>query len=424
MGETLTQKIFARHAVEGETTPGSFVNARVDLVLLNDITGPPAIDAFRRMGRPDVFDPDRVVLVPDHFTPNKDIDAAIQARALKDFADEQRIVHYYEVGRGGVEHALLPEEGLVRPGDLIVGADSHTCTYGAFGAFATGVGSTDAAYAMATGELWFRVPESVNVVLSGRLRPWVYGKDVVLSLIGRIGVDGALYQALEFSGDGIGELSLDSRLSIANMAIEAGAKAGMFPADDAVIAYVRERTDVAVERIFPDDDAVYAGWIDIDLSAVEPQVAFPHLPSNTRGLSEIDERIAIDQVVIGSCTNGRIEDLRAAARVLAGRQVANGVRLLVIPATQRIYREALRDGLIEIFLDAGAAVGTPTCGPCLGGHFGILAPGERAVATTNRNFLGRMGHKTSEVYLANPAVAAASAVLGYIGGPDDVGVTS
>jgi len=419
MGMTITEKILCRHTDLAEVRPGMLINARVDIALGNDVTAPLAIDEFRKAGGKKVFDRDKVVLIPDHFTPNKDINSAAQCKIMRDFAREQGITHYYEVGEVGVEHALLPEKGIVLPGDLVIGADSHTCTYGALGAFATGVGSTDLAAAMLTGEVWFKVPESIKFVLSGKLNPWVSGKDLILYIIGQIGVDGALYKAMEFTGDTIASLTMADRLTIANMAIEAGGKNGIFTPDEVTEAYVKPRARRPYTFYASDPDAVYARVLEIDVGKIEPQVAFPHLPSNTRGISEVGN-VPLDQVVIGSCTNGRIEDLRVAAAVLKGRQADPRLRLIVIPATQEIYRTAMKEGLFDIFLDAHAAISTPTCGPCLGGHMGILAAGERALATTNRNFVGRMGHPRSEVYLSNPAVAAASAVLGRIAGPDEL----
>ncbi|GFN22009.1 MAG: 3-isopropylmalate dehydratase large subunit [Thermoanaerobacteraceae bacterium] len=419
MGMTVTEKILAAHAGMEAVEPGQLINARIDLALGNDITAPLAIKEFRQLGVKRVFDPARVVLVPDHFTPNKDIKSAEQAKVLREFAREQGLEHYYEVGRMGIEHCLLPEEGLVVPGDLVIGADSHTCTYGALGAFATGVGSTDLAAAMATGECWFRVPETILLRYYGKLRPWVGGKDLILYTIGDIGVDGARYMAMEFTGEAIAELSLDGRFTMANMAIEAGAKNGIFPVDEKTEEYLRGRARRPYRLFRSDPDARYAEVREYDVSRIEPQVAFPHLPENTRPISEVGE-IPIDQVVIGSCTNGRMEDLRIAATILKGRRVHPEVRLIIIPGTQKIYAQALEEGLIRIFIEAGAAVSTPTCGPCLGGHMGILARGERAVATTNRNFVGRMGHPESEVYLAGPAVAAASAVKGRIAAPEEV----
>jgi 3-isopropylmalate/(R)-2-methylmalate dehydratase large subunit len=416
---TLTEKILARHAGKEKVEPGELILARVDLALGNDITSPIAIQAIRNLGIRKVFDRDRIALVPDHFTPNKDIRSAEQARMMRDFAREYGITNYFEIGRMGIEHVLLPDEGLVVPGDLVIGADSHTCTYGALCAFSTGVGSTDLAAAMIAGEVWLKVPESIRIVLSGRPGKWVEGKDVILHIIGKIGVDGALYQSMEYTGDGLAALSMAWRFTISNMAIEAGAKNGIFPFDEVTKAYADERAAREYEVVEVDGNARYAAEIGIDLGALEPQVAFPHLPENTRPLSQAGN-VPIDQVVVGSCTNGRIEDLRSACAVLRGRKVHDAVRMLVFPATQEIYLQAMREGLMEIFVSAGAAFSTPTCGPCLGGHMGVLAKGERAIATTNRNFVGRMGHPESEVYLANPAVAAASAVLGRIGSPDEI----
>ena len=424
MGMTMTEKILASHAGIDEVKPGQLIEARCDMTLANDITAPIAIREFYRIGKQKVWDSNRIALVPDHFTPNKDIKSAEQAKLVRDFVKKFGITNYFEIGEMGIEHALLPEKGLVLPGDLIIGADSHTCTYGALGAFSTGVGSTDLACAMATGTAWFRVPETLLVELSGRLPRWSSGKDVILKIIGDIGVDGARYMAMEFSGEGIASLSMDSRFTIANMAIEAGAKNGIFPVDRQTVAYVEISRKSGLRsddhRTYTrDPDSQPGRTIRYDLGSIEPQVAFPHLPENTKGISEIGD-IKVDQVVIGSCTNGRMEDLKIAAEVLKGRKVKKGVRLLLFPATQKIMLEALKEGLIEIFLEAGGAVSTPTCGPCLGGHMGVLADGERAVATTNRNFVGRMGHKGSEVYLASPAVAAASAVMGKIASPEEV----
>jgi 3-isopropylmalate/(R)-2-methylmalate dehydratase large subunit len=417
---TIAEKILAAHADRNELRPGQFVEARVDLALGNDITAPLAIKAFREeLGGGKVFDAAKVVLVPDHFTPNKDIKSAEQAKILREFAREQNLVNYFEVGEMGVEHALLPERGMVCPGDLVVGADSHTCTYGALGSFSTGVGSTDLAAVMATGRLWFRVPATILVKCTGAYAKYVGGKDLVLALIGRIGVDGARYRAMEFVGSGASALSVEGRLTVSNMAIEAGGKAGVFAADAKTIAYLSPRTKRTLTPVLADGGASYESVVEIDVGALRPLVAKPHLPSNVVPAAECTG-VAIDQVVIGSCTNGRIEDLREAASVLRGKKVARGVRLIVIPATQSIYRTAMKEGLFDVFLDAGAAISTPTCGPCLGGHMGCLAKGERAVATTNRNFVGRMGHVESEVYLANPAVAAASAVAGHIADPTDI----
>jgi 3-isopropylmalate/(R)-2-methylmalate dehydratase large subunit len=417
---TITEKILAEHAGLREVKPGQLINARVDLVLGNDITAPIAIEEFRRIGATKVFDPNKVVLVPDHFVPNKDIQSARQCQLMREFAQEQSLLHFFEVGEMGIEHALLPEQGLVLPGDLVIGADSHTCTYGALGAMATGVGSTDMAAAMITGESWFRVPESLKIHYHGKRRPWVDGKDLILYTIGKIGVDGARYKAMEFTGDAIANLPMDSRLTMANMAVEAGAKNGIIAPDKVTKEYVQSRAKRPYKFFESDSEAHYSQMIDVDVSALEPQVAFPHLPSNVRPVRQAGQ-IPINQAVIGSCTNGRLEDLRTAAKVLKGRKRAPFVRLIIIPATQAIYRQAMQEGLFEIFLDALAVISTPTCGPCLGGYMGILAQGERAVTTTNRNFIGRMGHPKSEVYLANPAVAAASAVLGRIGSPEELG---
>jgi 3-isopropylmalate/(R)-2-methylmalate dehydratase large subunit len=419
VGMTITEKILCRHTDLKELHPGMLINARVDIALGNDITAPIAIAEFRKAGGLKVFDRDKVVLIPDHFTPNKDIDSAQQCKFMREFAREQGLTHYYDVGEVGIEHALLPEQGIVLPGDLVIGADSHTCTYGALGAFATGVGSTDFAAAMMTGEVWFKVPETMKIVFSGKMKKWVSGKDLILYIIGSIGVDGALYKAMEFVGETIGQLSMADRLTIANMVIEAGAKNGIFIPDDITKAYVAERAKRPYSFYNSDPDCQYADVINIDVSGIEPQVAFPHIPSNVRGISQVGD-VKIDQVVIGSCTNGRIEDLRVAAGILKNKKAAPGVRLIIVPATQGIYKQALQEGLIEIFIDAHAAVSTPTCGACLGGHMGVLADGERAVSTTNRNFIGRMGHTGSEVYLAGPAVAAASAVLGRIAGPEEL----
>ena len=419
MGMTLTEKILARHAGRDRVEPGELILARVDLALGNDVTSPIAIDAVRRMGVRAVFDREKIALVPDHFAPSKDIKSAGQMKMMREFAREYGIVNYFEVGRMGIEHVLLPDEGLVVPGDLVIGADSHTCTYGALCAFSTGVGSTDLAAAMISGEVWLKVPASIRIVLTGKPGKWVEGKDVILHIIGKIGVDGALYQAMEYAGDGLSFLSMAWRFTMSNMAIEAGAKNGIFPFDEATRVYSDAHAKRKYEVVTPDADARYAAEMSVDLSSLEPQVAFPHLPENTRPLSRVGN-VPIDQVVVGSCTNGRIEDLRSAANVLRGRKVHDSVRMLVFPATQEIYLQAMREGLMEVFVVAGAVFSTPTCGPCLGGHMGVLAKGERAIATTNRNFVGRMGHPESEVYLANPAVAAASAVLGRIGGPDEI----
>jgi len=416
---TTVEKILAKHAGLDSVTPGQLIEAQVDLVLANDITAPIAIREFREAGAKKVFDREKIVLVPDHFTPNKDIASAEQCRILREFAAEQNLKYYFEIGEMGIEHALLPEKGLVVPGDVVIGADSHTCTYGALGAFATGVGSTDAAAAMITGTAWFKIPETIQFVFTGALQPWVSGKDLILYVIGDIGVEGARYMAMEFTGPAIDHLSLEGRLTMANMAIEAGGKCGIFHPDAKTLEYVRQRSGRKFTVYESDPDAHYAGVREYDVSRIEPQVSFPHSPANTHPISKVGT-VPINQSVIGSCTNGRIEDLRVAARVLKGKKAAPGVRLIIIPATQAIYKQALQEGLLEIFLEARAAVSTPTCGPCLGGHMGILAKGETAIATTNRNFVGRMGHPESNVYLANPAIAAASAVLGRIGSPEEL----
>ena len=416
---TMAEKILAAHAGLEEVVPGQLIECNLDLVLSNDVTAPIAIKEFKKIGVEKVFDPAKIALVPDHYVPNKDIKSAEQAKMTRDFAREQGITHYYEVGCMGVEHALLPEPGVVGAGDLIIGADSHTCTYGALGAFSTGVGSTDAAVGYATGKAWFKVPESLLFNVEGELRPGVTGKDIILHIIGMIGVDGALYQAMEFRGSAIEGLTMDERLSISNMAIEAGGKAGLIPVDDVTRKYMDGRTERPYTEYHSDPDAVYAKVYNIDAQDIVPTVAFPHLPSNTRPASEARD-IVIQQSVIGSCTNGRIEDMRQAAAVLKGHKVHRDVRCIIIPATQQVYRQCIKEGLMDIFLDANCAVSTPTCGPCLGGYMGILAAGERSIATTNRNFVGRMGDPTSEVYLSSPAVAAASAVLGHIGLPEDL----
>ncbi len=416
---TITEKILAAHAGLEEVEPGQLINCALDIVLANDVTAPIAIREFRRTGLDKVWDPAKIALVPDHYTPNKDIKSAEQAKIMRDFAREQNISHYYEIGCMGVEHALLPEQGVVGPGDVIIGADSHTCTYGALGAFATGVGSTDAAAGMATGEAWFKVPASIKFVVSGEFGPWVSGKDLILHIIGMIGVDGALYQAMEFTGDTFARMSMDDRMTVCNMAIEAGGKSGIIAVDDTTRAYVEGRAERPWTEYHSDPDATYVRTIEIDAATIKPTVSFPHLPSNTR-LAEDSRDVWVDQVVIGSCTNGRLEDMRIAAEILKGRTVHDRIRLIIIPATQEIYRACMHEGLADIFLDAGAALSTPTCGPCLGGHMGILAAGERAVATTNRNFVGRMGDPTSEVYLSSPAVAAATAVAGHIALPEDL----
>ena len=419
MGMTMSQKILAKKAGLDSVAPGQLINADVDMVLGNDITTPVAIDEFEKYGFDSVYSKTGISIVLDHFVPNKDIKAAQLSKRCREFAGKYGIEHFFDVGRMGIEHALLPEQGIVAPGELIVGADSHTCTYGALGAFSTGFGSTDMAAAMATGKCWFKVPSAIRFNLTGKPGRWVSGKDVILHIIGIIGVDGALYKSMEFGGEGLGNLSMDDRLTIANMAIEEGAKNGIFEVDEVTLAYEKGRVDRPFEIYAPDPDAVYDAVYDIDLSAIRPTVSFPHLPENTRTIDEVGE-VRIDQVVIGSCTNGRMSDLAAAAEILRGRRVADGVRCIVIPGTQQIYKEAMEAGYLSDFIEAGCAVSTPTCGPCLGGYMGILAEGERCVATTNRNFVGRMGHVKSEVYLASPAVAAASAVAGKIAGPDSL----
>ncbi|MHC4713736.1 MAG: 3-isopropylmalate dehydratase large subunit [Planctomycetota bacterium] len=419
MPMTITEKIIAVHSGQDEVEPGQFVYADVDIALGNDITAPIAIREFAQAGFRKVFDPDKVVMVPDHFTPNKDIKSAEQSKILKDFAREQKLKYYWEVGRVGVEHALLPEQGVVVPGDLIIGADSHTCTYGALGAFATGVGSTDLAALMASGKVWLKVPESMKFIFAGARRDWVGGKDFILAVIGKIGVSGALYRAMEFTGDAITTLPMDDRLTMCNMAIEAGGKNGIVPPDNITAAYEEDRAQREGAFYVSDADAGYVETHTFDASSIPPLVACPHLPQNVRPASELSD-VSIDQVVIGSCTNGRISDLQIAAEILKGRKAHPSIRLIVLPATPAVYRRAMDEGLLEIFSDAEAVIGPPTCGPCLGGHMGCLAAGERAVATTNRNFVGRMGHPKSEVYLAGPAVAAASAVKGVIAEPDSL----
>lgn len=416
MGMTMTQKILAAHAGLDSVVAGQLIEANLDMVLGNDVTSPVAINEMNKFGKDSIFDKTRISLVMDHFTPNKDIQSAENCKQVRDFAKKHDILHYYDVGNMGIEHALLPEKGIVTCGDCIIGADSHTCTYGALGAFSTGVGSTDMAAGMITGKAWFKVPSAIKVVVTGEKAPFISGKDVILHIIGEIGVDGALYKSLEFTGDGIKNLSMDDRLCISNMAIECGAKNGIFPVDDITLEYVKGRSLREYKVYEADADAVYDSTITVDLSTLRPTVAFPHLPENTKTIDEVPE-INIDQVVIGSCTNGRMEDMRIAAAILKGRKVADGVRVIVIPATQQIYLNCVKEGLAEIFVEAGAIVSTPTCGPCLGGHMGILANGEKAVSTSNRNFVGRMGHTKSEIYLASPAVAAASAVKGYIADP-------
>ncbi len=416
MGMTMTQKILARRAGLPSVKAGQLIEADLDLVLGNDITAPVAIKEMNRFRKEGVFDKDKIALVPDHFVPAKDIKSAENCKCVREFAHRNKITNYFEVGQMGIEHALLPEQGLVAPGDVIIGADSHTCTYGALGAFSTGVGSTDMAAGMATGKAWFKVPSAIQFHLTGKLSPKVSGKDVILHIIGMIGVDGALYQSMEFTGPGVGELSMDDRFTISNMAIEAGGKNGIFPVDEKTLAYEKEHGAAEGVIFEADPDAEYEKIYEINLSEIKPTVSFPHLPENAKTFDEIPE-IRIDQVVIGSCTNGRISDLRSAAAILKGRHVAEGMRCIVIPATNRIYLEALKEGLIETFIEAGAVVSTPTCGPCLGGYMGILAAGERCVSTTNRNFVGRMGDTTSEIYLASPATAAASAIAGVIADP-------
>ena len=418
MGMTMTQKILARAAGVERCRAGELLMCKLDLVLGNDITAPVAINEFHRMGAVKVFDPAKIALIPDHFVPNKDIKAATLAKQMREFARAQHIVHYYEVGRVGIEHALLPEQGIVAPGEVIIGADSHTCTYGAVGAFSTGVGSTDMAVGMATGECWFKVPEAVKVVLTGKMKPWVSGKDVILHLIGEIGVDGALYQSLEFTGDGVKEIPMDGRLTIANMAIEAGAKNGIFPVDDVCREYLKGRVTREWTAFEADPDAEYSRTVTINLDELDMTVSLPHLPENTRPAREC--RQTIDQVVIGSCTNGRISDMRVAAQILKGHKVSDHVRCIVIPGTQQVVKDCLKEGLVDIFIDAGAIFTMPTCGPCLGGFCGVLADGERAVSTTNRNFVGRMGHTGSEIILASPAVTAASAIMGRVATPEEV----
>jgi 3-isopropylmalate/(R)-2-methylmalate dehydratase large subunit len=419
VGNTITEKILMAHTDLKEIAAGQLINAKVDIALGNDITAPIAIKEFKKAKGKKVFDRDKVALVLDHFTPNKDINSAQQCKFIRDFAIEQQITNFFEAGNVGVEHALLPEKGIVLPGDLVIGADSHTCTYGALGAFATGVGSTDLAAVMLTGELWFKVPQSMKFVINGKMPKWVSGKDLILNIIGRIGVDGALYKAMEFAGDTISKLPMADRLSMANMAIEAGAKNGIFAPDAITKEYVENRAKRPYKFYSSDADAVYSDVIEIDASKLELQVAFPHLPSNVRGISQAGN-VKIDQSLIGSCTNGRIEDLRIAAQILKNRKAASHVRLIVVPATPFIYKQAMLEGLLEIFLNADAVISPPSCGACLGGHLGILAEGERGIATTNRNFVGRMGHPKSEVYLASPAVAAASAVLGRIASPEEL----
>ena len=419
MGMTMTQKILAKHAGLESVRAGQLIQAKLDLVLGNDITTPVAINEFESAGFEKVFDKSRIAMVMDHFAPNKDIKSATQCKQCRTFARRFDIDHFYDVGTMGIEHALLPEQGLVAPGEAVIGADSHTCTYGALGAFSTGVGSTDMAAGMASGENWFRVPSAIKVVLTGKMRPYVSGKDVILHLIGLIGVDGALYKSIEFTGEGVSNLTMDDRFTIANMAIEAGGKNGIFPVDDLTKQYMEKHSKRPYVIYEADEDAEYEQEFTIDLSTLKPTIAFPHLPENTHTIDEVGE-IKIDQVVIGSCTNGRMDDLRVAASILKGHRVAKGLRVIVIPATQQIYLDAMEEGLLKTFIEAGAVVSTPTCGPCLGGYMGILAEHERCVSTTNRNFVGRMGHVESEIYLASPAVAAASAITGKLSGPDEI----
>ena len=422
MGMTMTQKILAAHAGLDHVVAGQLIEAKLDVVMANDITGPMALPIFRQMAEK-VFDKDKVVLVPDHFTPNKDIKSAENSKSIREFAKDQGLSWYFEQGKSGVEHAILPEAGVVAAGECIIGADSHTCTYGALGAFSTGVGTTDIATGMATGELWFKVPSALKFVLNGQPGPYVSGKDIIIHIIGKIGVDGALYKSMEFTGEGIAALSMDDRFTMANMAIEAGAKNGIFPVDDQTKAYLNEHTKKAYQVYEADEDAEYDEVIEINLSEVRPTVAFPHLPGNAKTIDEIEamEPIKIDQVVIGSCTNGRMEDMRKAAAILKGHKVHEDVRVMVIPATQKIYKQCIKEGLLDIFVDAGCAVNTPSCGPCMGGHMGVMAAGEKCVSTTNRNFVGRMGHVDSLIYLASPEVAAASAIAGCIANPEKVG---
>lgn len=416
---TITEKILASHAAKDEVSPGELIEVSVDLALANDITAPMAIHVFEELGAKRVFDPEKIALVPDHFVPNKDIPSAEQARIMMEFAHRQNIKHYFELGESGIEHVILPEKGLVLSGDLVIGADSHTCTYGALGAFSAGVGSTDLGVIMATGRIWLRVPATIKLIYQGQLRPWVGGKDLILFTLGQLGVEGAVYKTLEFSGEVITELSMEQRLTMANMAVEAGAKNGIFNADDTTRTYVEERSGRKGSYLSSDPDASFERVINIDASKVEPQVALPYSPDNVHSISQVDP-IALDQVFIGSCTNGRIEDLRVASEILKGRSVAHGTRLIVIPGSPLVYKQAILEGIAMTLLDAGAVIGPPCCGPCPGGHMGILAGGEKALSTTNRNFMGRMGHPKSEVFLASPAVAAASAILGRIGSPEDL----
>ena len=421
MGMTMTQKILAAHAGLPEVKAGELIEVSLDLVLGNDVTAPVAIKELSKFKNAGVFDKDKIALVPDHFTPNKDIKSAENCKCMRDYAASNNITNYFEVGCMGIEHALLPEKGIVTAGDCVIGADSHTCTYGALGAFSTGVGSTDMAAGMVTGKAWFKVPSAIKFLLKGKLNKWVSGKDVILNIIGRIGVDGALYKSMEFVGEGVSALTMDDRFTIANMAIEAGAKNGIFPVDELTLEYINERSKKPYKIYEADEDAVYDEIIEVNLSEIKPTVSFPHLPENAREVKDAGE-VKIDQVVIGSCTNGRISDIRVAAEIMKGRRIAKGLRAIVIPATQEVYLTALKEGLITAFVQAGCIVSTPTCGPCLGGHMGVLAAGERAVSTTNRNFVGRMGHVDSEVYLASPAVAAASAITGKISTPEELGL--
>ena len=422
MGMTMTQKILAAHAGLPSVEAGQLIEAKLDVVMANDITGPMAVPVFYQMAEK-VFDPEKVVLVPDHFTPNKDIKSAENSKSIREFAKKQGLKWYFEIGRMGIEHAILPESGITVAGECIIGADSHTCTYGALGAFSTGVGTTDIATGMATGVLWFKVPGAIKFILKGKPSPYVSGKDIILHIIGKIGVDGALYKSMEFVGEGLSNLTMDDRFTMANMAIEAGAKNGIFLVDEAAEAYMKEHSEKKYRIYTPDEDAVYDEVIEIDLSEVRPTVAFPHLPGNAKTIDEIEEMepVKIDQVVIGSCTNGRMEDMRRAAAVLKGHTVHPDVRVIVLPATQKIYKQCIKEGLVDIFIDAGCAFSTPSCGPCMGGHMGVLAAGEKCVSTTNRNFVGRMGHVDSLIYLASPEVAAASAIAGYIANPEKVG---
>lgn len=419
MGMTMTEKILAKHAGIDVVKPGQLINCKLDMVLANDVTAPPAIKEFEKIGKP-VFDNTKIALVPDHFTPNKDIKSAGLAKIVRDFAHKHNIVNYFEIGRVGIEHVILPEKGIVAPGMVTIGADSHTCTYGALGGFSTGVGSTDLGVALATGEAWFKVPETIKVNITGKKPKYICGKDVMLTLIGMIGVDGALYKALEFADEGVKELNMTDRLTIANMAIEAGAKNGIFPVDDETLNYIKDRVTKPYEIVEADSDATYCQTVEINLSELKPVVAFPHLPENTHTVESIKEPITIDQVVIGSCTNGRLEDLAIAASILKGHKVHPNVRCIIIPGSQQVYLDAIHNGYVDTFIEAGATVSTPTCGPCLGAHMGIMTAGERCVSTTNRNFRGRMGHVDSEVYLASPYVAAASAILGKIATPEEV----